>query len=637
MKKEFSAWSPVGVEASESKLEFTVWGRKYTFDNSFLPTSITSLGEELLSAPVYMTPMFSGKKGKWENFRYRIVEKTDEAVTVITSAECENIMADCTITVEFDGFVKTELNISSAWSYNARKTPEMDGLYMDIPYSDKLRLFHYWPNDATSIIPAYNVMNSGALGNIELPFKPYVWAGNEKIGLGFFAGESDKNFQAGEDCIKVQDNNIRITFLDSMPQNWQGRDDEWCETLKPVTYTFGFHATPVKEMTYTDENYKRFHLYHVEKHEIFDTPVAERAAEAGVKWLILHEDWTFVQNYGLAEYEEKFKAFVKKCHDLGMKIMLYFGYEYSTLTPHWNLHCEEYLIKTVNGNFTGGWQRKPAQRAFMACYRGGYAEDFIKRIEFVMDEYGADGIYTDGTYVPWECANESHGCGYRDTDGKLHTSFPVLPVRELVKKLYETVHKRGGIVDTHQSSCCIMPTLSFCDSYYDGENIQRMLTDSNMDFLNEDAFKAEYMGINYGISANFISLTNNERTIAGLESMTLLYNVHTRANKFDNLEYTSKIWKIFDQLKLDSAKWIPHWENEFTSFEEEKAYTSVYKREKDFVIYAVDLKGGREITLNLPENISEITSFMTGESFKAEGGKVKLQLEAGRPNFFTVK
>lgn len=273
----------------------------------------------------------------------------------------------------------------------------------------------------------------------------------------------------------------------------------------------------------------------------------------------------------------------------------------------------------------------------MTCYKGGYSDVFLKRVEYVMDEYGVDGIYTDSTYVPWECSNRAHGCGYIGKDGRVHHTFPILAVREHVKKLYETVHKRGGIIDTHQSTCCMMPTLAFADTYFDGENIQARLKDSDMTFLNMEAFRTEYMGWNYGLSANFISMTNEERTIEGLESLTLLHNVHTRSYNLDDLAYNSKIWKIYDELGLDDAVWHPYWNNGLSSVDAEDAYTSAFETVNGSVFYAVDFKGDREITLNVPEGITKLTEKLSGKTYNVDAGKAVIKLEQSRPNYFVAE
>ncbi|MBO7209243.1 MAG: hypothetical protein J6V58_05835 [Clostridia bacterium] len=650
MKRIFGDWTDTKLEVKGDKAEFSVWGRKYTFEKSFVPTSIISLDKELLEAPITLDADFSGKTGEWHSFDYFVYSTDAEKAVIIISARCENTIGNATVTVEFDGFVKVEFRISSYWQYDKRNKPELTGLYLNIPMNKAhSSLFHYWPNNKSSIVPAQDKMNSGATKDIKLPFKPYVWYGDEEVGLGVFVGESEQYFQYDENCIEVSGNNLKITFLDSMPKNWQGRSDKWADTLIPIEFTFGFHATPVKPFKFDKGCYRRFHMYNVRKNDFLNMGLPKIAADAGAEWLVLHEDWTIIQNFGLAEDEEKFKAFADECHKYGLKLMLYFGYEYSTLMADFNKNGKNYINYSDTGNYNGGWQRSPAQRAFMVCYNSDYKKEWMERIKYVMDVYGADGIYTDGTYIPWECANERHGCGYRDEEGKLHSTYPVLELREHVKNLYQTVHERKGIVDAHQSTCCTMPTLSFCDSYWDGENIQSQLSDSNMNFLNLEAFRAEYMGYNLGIPANFIAYTTDAdleenkvmegevkaRTMAGIYSIALLHNIHPRPNTIKNLKYASYIWKLFDDLELDGAKWIPYWNNNISSIEEESAHTCAYETKNGIVLYAVDFIGNREITVNAEGN--KLVQYGTGKEYEIIDGKAKVTLETARATFFSVK
>jgi len=61
----------------------------------------------------------------------------------------------------------------------------------------------------------------------------------------------------------------------------------------------------------------------------------DSAAELGVKTLIFHENWTPIQNYWETTREEDLKKLVAACHQRGIKLLLYFGYELSTLAPEW--------------------------------------------------------------------------------------------------------------------------------------------------------------------------------------------------------------------------------------------------------------------------------------------------------------
>ena len=55
-------WENITVNQSENKYSVNVWGRTYPFENSILPTSIISKGEELLYSPICLDMEFKVKK-----------------------------------------------------------------------------------------------------------------------------------------------------------------------------------------------------------------------------------------------------------------------------------------------------------------------------------------------------------------------------------------------------------------------------------------------------------------------------------------------------------------------------------------------------------------------------------------------
>lgn len=641
MKQEFSAWTPVKTEQEDGCFSVSVWGRTYRFDHSLLPTEIITAGRSVLSAPMELKAEFGGTVGEWHDFWYLVTEESEESVTVLVSANCENVIANATVTIEFDGFVKTELRLMNHGTFGyGMVTPKvrLTGLSLNVSVAaESSTLFHYWPNAKNSIAVGTNVINAGATETVVFPFKPYVWTGWEDGGLGLFCGESEKGFELddSERCIEVEkaaeSTNITLHFLDHTPCEWAEKgEDKWSETVNPLTYCFGFQATPVKPLPeQREEYYKRMHAIwtgtpqsrrHPYHGEIYRSDYVEKCAEAGVKWLILHEEWTVIQNYGRPQDEEKFKQFVEKCHRLGMKVMVYFGYEYSSLVPEFNRRADDYLIKTTNGSYGGGWQRTPYQRDFMVCYRGGYSDEMIRRVEHVMDDYGVDGIYTDGTFVPWECANESHGCGWRDREGALHICYPVLAVREHVKKLYRAIHKRGGILDTHQSSCCMMPTLSFCDSYYDGENIQGLLQ-NHPEAMTTDSFRAEFYGRNLGIPCNFIAYSANGYPMSFPAAFSLVHDVFPRPSQIWDLPYMAKIWEIFDKYSLNEAEFAPYFSQREVMVDQ--AVVSLY-RGADTVAAVYDVTPGRETAQFHAPGFSKAEDLFSGAVYELKDGKAEL-------------
>lgn len=649
---KYNEWKELRTENTNNELEAHIWNRDVKFEKSIFPTSVKIGGKEILHSPIELNAYFNGEKGNWEKQAVVLIEKNSEKAIYSVSQTANDIIVNADITIEFDGFMRVDFRIipfwNPHWTGQEPKKTTLSGLNIRIPVKNEYSgLCHYWPNCESGVCLSGRVLNSHATpeGETILPFKPYTWVGWEYGGLGICC-ESDRNFWVNnkEECIKISRSeectSVNISLLDYLPGDWAERADSWGDTLKPITYSFAIQPTPVKELDRNNlKEWRAFHLCDIRKKPTFDEvygngdTIIKSVASSGAKWIILHEDWTTLQNYGTPYDGEAFRAFVNNCHKNGLKVMVYFGYEISSMYPKFNELCDEYLNKNLNGNFVGGWQREPMQRDYTVCYQSKYSDVMIERVEYVMDTYGVDGIYTDGTYVPWECANEEHGCGWRDSEGTLHYVYPIYAVREHVKKLYSAVHSRSGRIDTHQSSCCIMATLGFADSYYDGENIQGFLRE-DIGNLKTDTFRAEFMGLNMGIPCQFISYTNNEGyTMRLLSGNTLIHNVFPRANKPEDLEYISKLWRIYDDFETEKAKWYPYWEKQDISVSNEAALLSYYKKDNALLLIINSLdKDIKQVDIILDDEYSTAEDLLDGDGLIINGKKLNISV-----SYATVK
>lgn len=639
MERYYEHFDPVVLNRIDDK-SFTVnvYGRKYEFINSIMPTKIITAGESILYAPMKLTAMFGDREGEWKVSKLYVYSCTEEQCVLLLTATTENIIVNVTVTIEVDGFVKYDLKLTNFWGFRSVEdgTPRITSLYMDIAVKNEYSsLFHFWPNDKNSTIPSSKIINTGKTETTTFPFKPYIWTGWDKGGLGILLGESDKSFELADEerFIEVTQGeftNIKIHLLDNTPKNWQGRVDQWTNALNTLSFVMGFQATPVKRLPQKkDEFYKRYHLCCTGLPVLTLTEeLIDMCVDAGVKCIILHQQWSAIQNFGFVEDEETLRWFITKCHEKGMKVLPYYGFEFATNNPLFSEKADKWLLKNEVGNFVGGWLRNYPHRAFMVCYNSCYRDELVKAIMHCIDYYGFDGLYADSTHVPWECHNEAHGCGYRDDEGNLHSTFPIFAVRDLARELYIEVHKRGGIVDTHQSSCCMMPVLSFVDSYYDAENIQEALR-NDLRFLNFDAFVGEFMGVNMGLICNLIAYTSPELPIESLAGISLVHNVFPRAIVENDLAYLSKIWKIFDKYDMDNAQFIPYYENTKITISEDEAFVSLYDGRNDKVAVVCDLKKGRDtITLNCGD-YTLVRELLTGKEYKVENGAAKVDSSYG--------
>ncbi len=583
-----SPWTSVEMDLGKSRVSVKVWGREYVWEDSLLPVSIKTAGREILASPAALCARFDGEEKPFGEIVYLPVSAEEDKAVFTVCASAGNILVNIRWSVEYDGYAEMAMSVIPFWSFFGVSPVCLDGLELRFPLTEESsRLFHYWPADQ------YDGLASGAVPaeGVEHTFKPYFWTGWEFGGLGI-STETDEfmNVAPGTSYFSLKEEEggrlLCIRLLDRKPKAWKSREDNWGDALEPVDYVFGLQATPVKQLRADRMEYRILHTDWPSDDRLL-TPDSEgqteldRYCKLGVNRLIFHENWSAMQNYGQAADEERFKICVEECHRRGIRVMAYFGYEYPTNAPLWHEKKDDYLIKNPAGHFIGGWQRNnPCQRAYMVCYAGGYAEGMRERVRFAMEHYDLDGIYTDGTYIPWGCANSAHGCGYTDEEGIRHPTYPISAVRRHVRALYELVHGMGGMIDTHQSSCLLAPTLAFADSFYNGESIQEKLKESFLGFLNLPAFRTEYMGKNLGAFPQMLASVDERMPIEKALSLSLIHDILPRPNTIQTAAVISPYWKVLSEFGSGDAVWHPYWEEGGPVDSLTKnAYCSVYEKD----------------------------------------------------------
>jgi hypothetical protein len=139
-------------------------------------------------------------------------------------------------------------------------------------------------------------------------------------------------------------------------------------------------------------------------------------------------------------------------------------------------------------------------------------------------------------------------------------TYPFFAQRRAMKRILTIVlrHNPKGLVNVHQSTCMTIPTLSFATSYWDGEQFQGSERGPfALDVLPLDAFRAEFMGHNWGVPAEFLC-TGKAYSAKEAFAFTLLHDVPIRAD----LDILSKLWRTFDRFGKHEATWLPYWENQ---------------------------------------------------------------------------
>lgn len=646
-------YTALTAKSDPSGVEVGAWGRTHKF-HGVLPASIVTQGEEILAAPIRLVGRASGEPIEWKRAGNLLFQAGQAQVIVSGWQAGDELIVNSTTRIEMDGLIRVDVVVLP----QHRRSPKLEQLWLETPLKrERATLFHYFPGRWGS------ASNSGELpaSGLQLPFRPFVWLGSENSGLGWFA-ESDKAWQpeSADRAVEVVVNDsevvLRARLLDS--------------TVRlPVTFTFGFQATPVKPWP---NDFHEWRIWHVPQLGVGSTlPVPkewwlchrafpdgnpratlDRAAELGAKTAVFHEDWLPIQNYPVTAPEADFKRIVDACHERGMKVLVYHGYELSSLAPEWAELSDEVLVKDTQGRITPGWYRHPEQRDFRVCYNSVWADRLADGIGEARRRYGFDGLYLDGTIEPWACCNERHGCGYRAADGSLRPTYPIFGVRRLMQRLYAMFHP-GGLISAHQSTCCATPTLAWADSYWDGEQFAGgELSGDPLKKLPLGAFRAEFMGRNFGVPCEFLAYERPpEWTFDHALAVSLLHDVRVRPCGLAALERMSPIWNVMTRFGVSQAEWHPYWEaNPLASAAPEEVKVSLYLHPKSAepsgraLLVVSNLSPSEAVAAKLALDLGRMglaapaaTDALSGESLDCAAGRLTVPLQPMRMRLVRLK
>lgn len=590
-------------ETGKNKCEIFAETSVYKLQSNLLFSSVEIQGKEILAAPmrIYCKEKNSPVEEEFEQAEVFMVKDGPNEV-VCAAAEGGNYIINSAIRAESDGWTDIELklmprgkNITQVFNLSEYKNPEFDieELTLEIRLKKNcVTHYHYWPQDTGFSKTA--CWSDAMYGSFSLAFKPLLWLGTQNQGLCFYA-DSDENWTSKDkktlEILEYKDEvKFLIHFLKEKPKSWIKRENispnadfSPAYAYMPVTFRFGFQGTPVR--VFTDNPY-RMHGLHIDCFKkikesyaqfLFSTPsngiddnYFDRMARLGVNTLFLHEKWHRIQNSGYYAHdtEQDIDKIVFECKKRGIRVIPYFGYEISTLSPNWTKE-QRSLMRSLGmySNGGGGWYRMPPQRDYIICYNSSYADTIVSDIVDVVKRFGFDGVYLDSTLIPWACANNTHGCGYTDEMGVQHPTFNVYAVRRFLKKLRAALPS-NAIINAHISNCCNIPAFSLCDSIWTGEYVQARLNREGVKNLSFGLMQTEYTGRNMGVPHELIAYALPNWSFDNSLCLGLPHGILPRPNDADSaLEIVAQYWQAIDCFPIEKSKWHPYWENDIELYE----------------------------------------------------------------------
>jgi hypothetical protein len=544
-----------------------------------LPTQITAAGKSLLRSPIRIITEPSSAMGGITG-KAKLMGNNGDSAAWEWHGESSAFKIDARMTGDCDGLAWYEITLTP------KKPIELSSLRLEIPRCADAATYIHSANFRWGEETSRGLTEIG--GAWKSGFMPYVWLGDEDRGLAWCC-ESDQGsrLNEGTNALRVETKDDTVVFATTYLDHAETIDS-------PMTLKFGLQATPVKPVSFAWRAKAR--ILHGVNYQSVDPDEKGRCLldtlkDGGVRTVVFHDMWPAYYGQLKPEDEPGLRKLIAECHKRGMKLLVYVGYGIARNAPEMQVkgrHDEWSVLPLIP------WipDYKPEFRTFDAtCARSGWQDWLVAGIDKLFAEYDLDGLYFDGTSEAFRCENETHGCGWRDKDDKLHGTYCVLDVRRMMRRIADVVraHKPDSILDVHMSSSLTVPTLSFCDSYWDGEQYESYTSKDKVE-IPLDAFRSEFMGWAHGLDAEFLCYTNRPFTMEEAVAVAWLHGVEVRPYGPDQLGIVSPIWRAMDKFGVPSAKWLPYWKGSGVTADDGSVKASAWAKNGRALIFVSHLK-----------------------------------------------
>ena len=559
-------WTPLEVakgKGPHAPFSISCWGRTYALDALGLPGRVTSDGAQLLQAPVALKISARGNPVAWRAASTSLVGKSATRVRLKGSAKSDLGTLRWTCTAEFDGMLRYDLTLLPARGAVA------DEMELRVPLN---------PASATLqhvVASAFNTARGAVPPGQGTVFKTnwalYWWLGDEERGLAGFC-ESDEAWDRVDrtDGFRIERTPQSVDAVWSFAGKPRRLDRPW-------RFTFGLQATPVKDIT----GWRKWRL----------TPGPHPNVQ------ILWPTPPVIRYYGYPEATDpqKYAARVKDSHAKGIGVVPYSIINaISGQAPEWSFYGEEW----ANGAADPGSADVAEYKA--AVYGCSPARDWIDFVVWANDryvrKYDLDGLYHDWTLV-LPSSNRASGCGYL-RDGRVRPTYPLFATRELYQRIYTMLKEYGKargkemFMMGHMSSQMVIPLLSFCDSYLDGEQFTGLVKDDYLDVMPLDHIRAEFMGHNWGVMPFFLpefrgDFAEKPEPTRHLVGLSLLHDFALWP-LWCKTDEVNRVYEALDEFGIVDAELLPYWGNaDLVGGQSEAVNCTAYRKPKGGALLCV--------------------------------------------------
>jgi hypothetical protein len=183
------------------------------------------------------------------------------------------------------------------------------------------------------------------------------------------------------------------------------------------------------------------------------------------------------------------------------------------------------------------------------------------------------------------------------------------------------------------SASLTLPTLAFCDSFWNGEQFETLKASDKFE-LPLDAFRTEFMGYAHGLDAEFLCYENRPFTQSEAIALAWVHGVEVRPFPH-SLAQISPLWRAMDNFGTPSARWLPYWSGSGAVAGDDSLKVSAYSNPGKALLFVSHLKRAplsSDIRLDrrrlgLATGMLRAVDAITGAPVALEGDTIPLSFE----------
>ncbi len=569
--KVLPPWTPVKASGAE----LAVWGRNMTVGAAGLPAQITSQESPLLAGPVQLRAEQGGAVVAAQGAAIKNVKTADwQVVNDVAGKLGEDIDVTSRVTVEYDGMYKVEMTLTP------KKPVDLQTLKLVVPFKEEFAEYIYGKGEGIRSGFQMGFLAKDKKGRVwdclsvdSQPmvvgsFIPYVWLGNTKAGLCWFA-DSDEGWNPSSTtpAVEVRRDGASVDMVFNFISESTKLD-------KPRKIVFAFQASPAKPMhagwrmdtwwcgdTFTNYVYpdNKGSLIWQSAPFTTDSNACKKLVDGKHRGMTYYKEGKKYDTYAVPYIEY---------NTMAAKEVAYFG-------EAW---------KTSAG----------------PLYYGGSLQDFVMyNLAKWRDECGVDGWYLDNVR-PVQCDNMDAGRGYRLPDGRVQPTYEMFAHRDFFLRL-RSVFTEGGRTSkivNHMTNNMILPWNGAVDVAYDGEHnvIYPEMDKDFMDFWSLERMRIDHSGT-WGVVVNFMNEYQGTweparklKVMRAYTGAVLMFDALPTGNSFtDGAQRTMLGCRDKFGVGENDVKFIAYWEKDSgLSCATKDVYTAAWQRPGKVLVAVVN-------------------------------------------------